>query len=40
LIRIHSDLDPSQLPWPSELGMISLPIDEVREISSVIHLHR
>ena len=24
LIRIHSDLDPSQLPWPSELGMISL----------------
>ena len=40
LIRIHSDLDPSQLPWPSQSGMISLPIDEVREISSVIHLHR
>ena len=40
MVRIQTDLDPSQLPWPSESGMISLPMDEVREISSVIHLHR
>ncbi|MDP6856221.1 MAG: PRC-barrel domain-containing protein [Candidatus Thalassarchaeaceae archaeon] len=40
MVRIASNLDPSQLPWPSESGLISLPIDEVREISTAIHLHR
>tara|TARA_B100002052_G_scaffold57560_1_gene50659 strand:+ start:1562 stop:1804 length:243 start_codon:yes stop_codon:yes gene_type:complete len=40
LVRIGANLDPSQLPWPSDAGLISLPIDEVREISTAIHLHR
>jgi len=40
LVRIGENLDPSQLPWPSDAGFISLPIDEVREISTAIHLHR
>lgn len=40
LVRIGTNLDPSQLPWPSDAGLISLPIDEVREISTAIHLYR
>ncbi len=40
MVRIATNLDPAQLPWPSESGLISLPIDEVREISTAIHLHR
>ena len=40
LVRIGANLNPSQLPWPSDAGLISLPIDDVREISTAIHLHR
>ncbi len=40
LVKIAQELDPAQLPWPSEAGMIPLPIDEVREIGAIVHLHR
>ncbi|MFL2977594.1 MAG: PRC-barrel domain containing protein [Candidatus Poseidoniales archaeon] len=40
LVKIAQELDPAQLPWPSDGGMIPLPIDEVREIGATVLLHR
>ena len=40
LVVAESDIDPNELPWPTTEGLLSIPVEEVATIGSVVELSR
>ena len=40
LVVGESDIDPNELPWPTTEGLISIPVEEISTIGSVLELSR
>ncbi|MAS80176.1 MAG: hypothetical protein CMA28_00930 [Euryarchaeota archaeon] len=40
LVVAESDIDPNELPWPTTEGLISIPVEEIATIGSVVELSR
>ena len=40
LVVAESDIDPNELPWPTTEGLLSIPVEEVASIGSVVELSR
>ena len=36
----ESGIDPNELPWPTTEGLLSIPVEEVATIGSVVELSR
>ena len=40
LVVAESGIDPNELPWPTTEGLLSIPVEEVATIGSVVELSR
>tara|TARA_B100002052_G_scaffold267416_1_gene265295 strand:+ start:143 stop:385 length:243 start_codon:yes stop_codon:yes gene_type:complete len=40
LVVAESGIDPNELPWPTTEGLISIPVEEIATIGSVVELSR
>tara|TARA_Y100001960_G_scaffold201649_1_gene210761 strand:+ start:1830 stop:2072 length:243 start_codon:yes stop_codon:yes gene_type:complete len=40
LVVTESGIDPNELPWPSTDGLLSVPVEEVASVGSVVELTR
>jgi len=40
LVALESDIDPTVLPWPTEDGLVSIPVDEIDTIGKDVKLSR
>ena len=40
LVVAESGIDPNELPWPTTDGLLSIPVEEVANIGSVVELSR
>ncbi|MFL2963307.1 MAG: PRC-barrel domain-containing protein [Candidatus Thalassarchaeaceae archaeon] len=40
LVALESDIDPTVLPWPTEDGLVSIPVDEIDTIGKNVKLSR
>ncbi len=40
LVVAESGIDPNELPWPTTEGLLSIPVEEVANIGSVVELSR
>mgnify|MGYP003330806431 FL=1 len=40
LVVAESGIDPNELPWPTTEGLLSIPVEEVASIGSVVELSR
>ena len=40
LVVIESGIDPNELPWPTTDGLLSVPVEEVANVGSVVELTR
>ncbi|MBR79683.1 MAG: hypothetical protein CMA88_02730 [Euryarchaeota archaeon] len=40
LVVIESGIDPNELPWPTTDGLLSIPVEEVANVGSVVELTR
>ena len=40
LVALESDIDPRVLPWPTEDGLVSIPVDEIDTIGKNVKLSR
>ena len=40
LIVTESGIDPNELPWPTSDGLLSVPVEEVASVGSVVELSR
>ena len=40
LVVIESGIDPNELPWPTSDGLLSVPIEEVSDVGTVVALSR
>ena len=40
LVVTEQGLDPSELPWPTTDGLISIPVEEVASVGNVVELSR
>ncbi len=40
LVNLEPDLDPSMLPWPTVEGLLSVPVNEIADVSATILLAR
>lgn len=40
LVVTESGIDPNELPWPTNDGLLSVPVEEVASVGSVVELSR
>ena len=40
LVVIESGIDPNELPWPTSDGLLSVPVEEVSDVGTVVALSR
>jgi len=40
LVALESDIDPTVLPWTTEDGLVSIPVDEIDTIGKNVKLSR
>ncbi len=40
LVVTESQIDPNDLPWPTTDGLLSIPIDEIANVGTVVELTR
>jgi sporulation protein YlmC with PRC-barrel domain len=40
LVVTEKGIDPKELPWPSTDGLLSVPVEEVASVGSVVELSR
>lgn len=40
LVVTESEIDPSELPWPTSGGLLSVPVEEVANVGTVVELSR
>ena len=40
LVVTESGIDPNKLPWPTNDGLLSVPVEEVASVGSVVELSR
>ncbi len=40
LVVTESGIDPNELPWPTTDGLLSVPVEEVSSVGSVVELSR
>lgn len=40
LVVAEPGIDPNELPWPTTEGLISIPVEEIATIGSVVELSR
>tara|TARA_B100001094_G_scaffold97218_1_gene93223 strand:- start:535 stop:759 length:225 start_codon:yes stop_codon:yes gene_type:complete len=40
LVALESDIDPTVLPWPTEDGLVSIPVDEIDTVGKNVKLSR
>ena len=40
LVVTESQIDPNDLPWPTTDGLLSIPIDEIANVGTVVELSR
>jgi len=40
LVVTESEIDPSELPWPTSDGLLSVPVEEVANVGTVVELSK
>ena len=40
LVVTEPEIDPSELPWPTSDGLLSVPVEEVANVGTVVELSR
>ncbi len=40
LVVTESGIDPNELPWPTTEGLLSVPVEEVASVGTVVELSR